>query len=798
MRLSTVPIGIWMSVIVSVGSLAYALATWGEPHREWIAAISVLALLSVPAIKALPLERIVRNDVWREPFFVAWSVADVLFIVACSALDGGTRSPYTLFLVLPFLFAALSYPLRGTLTVGAVIVVSVFVVSQTIGGGLAYSGMGAFALLCVALLSSWEARNQSSLRSELAGTAEALRGSESNSWIQAQQQREVARFGQLALGGAGTDALQAEAVKLVARTLQVDIAGVLKVQGTGDEFLIVAGVGIPEGAVGRARVPGGQGSQSGYTLSTGSPTVVTDESQEERFERSPILTELGALSGVTVLIKAKGQPYGVLGAQHKEARGFTPQDVSFMQAIANILANAIERRGAEEKTRHEALHDPLTTLPNRNLFLDRLGHAMAQARRRRDSVAVLFLDLDQFKLVNDSLGHAAGDELLAAVAPRLQQALRPSDTVARFGGDEFAILVEEVRGERDAIRVAERISESLTRPFVLRRHEHFVSASIGISIGGGRESAEDLIRDADSALYRAKDRGRGGYEIFDEAMRSRVIDHMQTENDLRVALQRSELVLHYQPIVALQDSSVMLFEALLRWRHPERGLIPPAAFIPVAEESRLILPIGRWVLEKACREAAAWQRKDPDGAPVGVSVNLSARELADPQLLRSVESAIELSGIDPYTLRLELTESTLFEETEDPVRSLERPAEPGRAPDPGRLRHGLQLARLPAPAAAVSDQARPRLRREPDRRLRRRRDRARRDPDGGDARPGRLRRGHRDRRAARRDRGAGLHPRAGLPLQPRRAAGPDTRFAGQPGAVRLISCNPRVRRARGR
>ena len=480
----------------------------------------------------------------------------------------------------------------------------------------------------------------------------------------------MARFGQLALGGADTDALQAEAVRLVARTLQVDIAGVLKVQGSGEEFLIVAGVGLPDGAVGRARVPGGTSSQSGYTLSTGSPIVVTDESTEERFERSPILTELGVLSGITVLIKAKGQPYGVLGAQHTKARDFSPQDVSFMQAIANILANAIERRGAEEKTRHEALHDPLTTLPNRNLFLDRLGHALAQARRHQDSVAVLFLDLDQFKLVNDSLGHAAGDELLAAVAPRLQQALRPTDTVARFGGDEFAILIEEVTSERDAIRVAERISEALTRPFVLRQREHFVSASAGISIGGGGESPEALIRDADAALYRAKDRGRGGYEIFDEAMRSRVIDHMQTENDLRKALQRGELELHYQPIVSLKDHSVVMLEALLRWRHPERGLIPPAGFIPVAEESRLILPIGRWVLEEACREATVWQRRNPDRAPVGVSVNLSARELADPQLLRSIESAVVLSGIDPITLRLELTESTLFEEAEDPVQSL--------------------------------------------------------------------------------------------------------------------------------
>ena len=432
----------------------------------------------------------------------------------------------------------------------------------------------------------------------------------------------------------------------------------------------MAGAGLPEEAIGRITGPGGRTSQSGYTLATGSPTVVTDWSKEDRFQQSEQLSELGTLSGITVLIKAKGRPYGVLGVQDTHVREFTPQDVSFLQAVANILANAIERRGTEEKNRHDALHDPLTALPNRSLFLDRLAHALAQARRRHHSVAVLFLDLDQFKLVNDSLGHAAGDELLSAVAPRLEQSLRPSDTVARFGGDEFAILTEDVSSERDAIRVAERISEALTRPFALRNREHFVSASIGISIGGAGESPEALMRDADAALYRAKERGRGGYEIFDEAMRSRVIDHVQTENDLRKALQRGELELHYQPIVSLQDHSVVMLEALLRWRHPRRGLIPPAAFIPVAEESRLILPIGQWVLEQACREAAGWQRRDPDGAPVGVSVNLSARELGDPQLLRSIGSAIELSGIDPFTLRLELTESTLFEEADDPVESL--------------------------------------------------------------------------------------------------------------------------------
>jgi diguanylate cyclase (GGDEF)-like protein len=341
-----------------------------------------------------------------------------------------------------------------------------------------------------------------------------------------------------------------------------------------------------------------------------------------------------------------------------------------MQAIANVLANAIERRQSEEQTQHEALHDPLTGLPNRSLFLDRLEHALSVTARRESSVAVLFLDLDQFKLVNDSLGHAAGDELLSSVAPRLEQALRPGDTVARFGGDEFAVLAEDIGSERGATRIAERIAESLSRPFVLRDREHFVSASIGISIGTGSEQPEALIRDADSALYRAKERGRGGYEIFDEVMRSRVIEHMQIENDLRRAIQRGELELYYQPVIRLHSGAVVSMEALLRWNHPERGMVGPLSFIPVAEESRLIIPIGRWVIEQACRQVAAWQQLKPDQAPMSVAVNISARQLADPELISHIEGSVRANRIDPSTLWLELTETAVLEDTDFVERSL--------------------------------------------------------------------------------------------------------------------------------
>ncbi|MDP9189115.1 MAG: EAL domain-containing protein [Actinomycetota bacterium] len=669
-RLKATWMGVWITVIVSLGAAAYALLTWNSgSNRDLILVVTTLGLVSAPLIARLPIERIIRSR-HRELFFIGWTSADIAFIAFTAALDGGTRSPFILLLVLPFLYGALSYPLWVTCLIGVVEMLAFIAVAVVAGGGFAYSGFGAFALLCVAMLGSWEARNQARRRIELAETADALARSEQTSRLRAAQQREVADFGQLALQGVSIEDLQQEAVELFERVLNSDIAAVVRLNQDSSEFRMVAQTGLATELMPSAPLRAGIDSQAGHTLVSGDPAVVRDWSEETRFTQTQAMKEQGMRSGVSVLIKATGEPWGVLGMQAREVRDYSTEDVSFMQAVAHVLSNAIERNASEERNRHEALHDPLTGLPNRNLFLDRLEHALLQSSRRSSSVAVLFLDLDQFKLVNDSLGHAAGDELLAAVAPRLQQALRPGDTVARFGGDEFAVLAEDVSNERDAIRVAERIAEGLTRPFALRQREHFASASIGIAIGAGTEQPEELIRDADAALYRAKDRGRGGYEIFDEVMRSRVIDQMQTEDDLRRALQRGELELHYQPIIRLADESIVMFEALLRWHHPERGLLPPAAFIPVAEESRLIVSIGRWAIEEACRRAADWQALDPDGEPIGVAVNLSARQLTDPELLRSTRGAVERSGIDPSTLYLELTETTLMEEIDALEESL--------------------------------------------------------------------------------------------------------------------------------
>ncbi len=332
-----------------------------------------------------------------------------------------------------------------------------------------------------------------------------------------------------------------------------------------------------------------------------------------------------------------------------------------------------ERRTLQSRLAHQAFHDELTRLANRALFLNRVGHTVSRVPRGKHASAVLFLDLDDFKKVNDSLGHAIGDELLVATAARLTTCVRPGDTIARLGGDEFAVLLEDVDGMSDVLVVAERIAAAVSAPFHLSGRDVFVGVSIGIASLEMGDLPDDVLRNADLAMYFAKSRRKGHFAVYEPSMHDEMMEHLELEVDLRGAVERHEFELEYQPIVNLVTGEVHGAEALLRWNHPTRGYVPPTRFVELAEETGLIIPLGRWVLKEACEKAREWQTHYRGGRPLQMSVNLSARHFQDPSLLQDVQAALGDSGLEPWALTLEITESVLMHSSDatlDRLRAL--------------------------------------------------------------------------------------------------------------------------------
>ena len=427
---------------------------------------------------------------------------------------------------------------------------------------------------------------------------------------------------------------------------------------------IVASIGIgPELLPAIRRAPVGVGA-SGTAITQDRIVMVEDYGTDVR--SNPTSARSGVTGAVAAPVRRQGAVVGALViGSYDAAKPFTDEHRDVLEALAENASIALTDAAMVDAAFHHAFHDSLTGLPNRAAFLDRLEHALAIAERSGSEVGVLFLDLDRFKTVNDSLGHAAGDELLVAVAERLQSCLRDGDTPARFGGDEFAVLLEGVGGAEEAERVAERVLERMREPFSVEGRTLIVSASVGISTASRRGA--DVLRDADLAMYRAKTGGRDRHATFEPAMHEALVERLELESDLRGALQRDEFVVHYQPIVDLASGDILGAEALVRWAHPTRGMVQPGAFIPLAEETQLIVPIGRRVLRAACEQAARWLERHGD---LTMAVNLSGTQLAQPDLVRDVADALRDSGLPAKHLTLEITETVLMGDDEPTMRRL--------------------------------------------------------------------------------------------------------------------------------
>ena len=476
----------------------------------------------------------------------------------------------------------------------------------------------------------------------------------------AKRQTLIAELGRKALADNDLDELFAEAAHAAARGLGT--AGAALFELGDDCMLLRAGAGRLAGARGQHLATGGALPQPASNQALHSPLHPW---------LAPLAERHGLESGLDAGIGCADRPFGLIGVYDDGLRDFGPDDANFLRGIANILATALERRDARNRLTYLAQYDPLTSLPNRRHLALGLEEALARAAAHGHRAAVMFIDLDRFKNVNDMLGHGVGDQLLVQAAGRLQACAREGDLVARLGGDEFALVLPNVADDAISAALAASIIAALAQPFYLHGQQLFVSASVGIATYPEHgDNAELLLKSADTAMYGAKNGGRNTYQFFARAMHENAAQRLQTETQLRQALERNEFLLHYQPKLDLAGGTVSGFEALLRWNHPQRGLVPPLEFVSILEDTGLILPVGEWVIGEVCRQLNVWQA---EGLPLPpVAINLSARQLQQDDLPGAIERIVVKAGVDPTLLEFELTESMLMTNPEAAVEILSR------------------------------------------------------------------------------------------------------------------------------
>lgn len=486
----------------------------------------------------------------------------------------------------------------------------------------------------------------------------------------ARQQLLVARLGQLALSVDSVDEVIESACEATTEGLSISFSRVVLFDFQRSAFVMTAGQGWGAGLVGLDLVDRAEIARALAVFRTSEPLAADDVMSDYRFAESDLIKSHNIISGADIMIGRADKPLGVLGAYSDSPKRFSEQDIRFLQGVANTLAAVIERHQSHEQLNYMAVHDAVTDLPNRLLMTDRLDVALHHAERSGMKVALLLIDLDRFKNVNDVFGHVLGDRLLHEVGQRLSHCVRADDTVSRQSGDEFIVVLPEIEEEQDAARIAEKIIRVVTRPFTIDGQEILLGVSVGIvCFPDNGEDSETLLRNADAAMHVAQGLGRNRYQFYSPEMNERALELIGLEGDLRFAIERDELFLVYQPQISLETGEVIGFEALVRWQHPVRGLISPAHFIPVAEESGLIVDIGNWVLKTACCQYVEWM---DEGLVSGtIAVNVSAHQFRQPDFIDTVEEALIRCGLRPEHLELELTESVVMHGIEDVLCKLE-------------------------------------------------------------------------------------------------------------------------------